>query len=740
MRKCKKCGEIYNDESVRFCKKCGGEVGDEVCYCTKCGKKLSIDEKYCSACGEKNIRNISNAVNDKSDKKGLGFTIRKKHIIPVVSVFAFLMLLFIGIFIKINGYNNYISNYEKKVQAYDLGSYKDEYNQKINMAKKVGSSFEFWKISEQKNELESLFLRIKEMNEKVHKYKKIYDGVIAELENSGKYYIPDEEENYKEKYDEIKTRLKKALDSFDEVECKNISKEFSDIRDKVIEYNEDEGEQEYNDVQDIDYNDENDYKSCEIYLLSKLKEKIEQNYKKEEFVKEKKEYMNFCKNQEIFDNAIVMDDTSADFVQGDVSQDGIIKLYYKSEDNNEEINPDNVLVYEKDDKEWRKCNVESLCKIQDREDIYIDLVADVSTSMEENFTDMQGAVEEFVDGTNDNTYLGLMQLSSGYTRMQDFTSNKELINDKVYNLQCEGCTALYATLYASVNYTSTAKGGAKCVVAFTDGKNETDNLCTENDVIDLAKQYNIPIYIVGIGEYVDDNVLREICESTGGEYYEGYDVSGLYDVYNEIYENQKQMYQLTYDTEIPFDNDREVYVCTNNSESDTNFGIHYEDELETSVLSGVYDTGISGDNLLDYFTEKKISQEEMDNLDIYDLQILINVYCAKYGYKLKDKTVKEIQNKIPSFENGSEYENGLSGQEKAVEKMKKKSTRHYHNYVALYCARDNIIYNYITDAYYENENMSKDELFSKVREKIGGSNPDKFSLETQYKKFIEGIK
>ena len=104
-------------------------------------------------------------------------------------------------------------------------------------------------------------------------------------------------------------------------------------------------------------------------------------------------------------------------------------------------------------------------------------------------------------------------------------------------LNCYGLTSLYQSLYSSVIYTA-SQPGSKCVVAFTDGLNEpygTGYDFTENDVIEAAKRYKIPVYIIALGSQVDSYVLNNIAYSTGGKYFENTSIYDLYSIYEEIY-------------------------------------------------------------------------------------------------------------------------------------------------------------------------------------------------------------
>lgn len=56
---------------------------------------------------------------------------------------------------------------------------------------------------------------------------------------------------------------------------------------------------------------------------------------------------------------------------------------------------------------------------------------------------------------------------------------------------------------------------AKSVIAFTDGKDNYSK-CKPDDVIEIAKKYKIPVFIIGIGSSTIDSDVQRICSETGG--------------------------------------------------------------------------------------------------------------------------------------------------------------------------------------------------------------------------------
>ena len=152
----------------------------------------------------------------------------------------------------------------------------------------------------------------------------------------------------------------------------------------------------------------------------------------------------------------------------DVSEHMKIKLYYEDDGNTWNADKFTLLERAKGDTAWTGAEIVSMNQVNGA--LSIDLVVDVSSSMQDIFYNMQEFVMEFVDNTDEDTELGLSIISDVYRRESGFTDDKESITDLVYGLTCNGLTSLYQSLYSSVIYTA-SQPGSKCVVAFTDGMN-----------------------------------------------------------------------------------------------------------------------------------------------------------------------------------------------------------------------------------------------------------------------------
>ena len=297
----------------------------------------------------------------------------------------------------------------------------------------------------------------------------------------------------------------------------------------------------------------------------------------------------------------------------------------------------------------------------------------------------------------------------------------------------EGLTSLYQSLYSSVMYTASVEG-PRCVVAFTDGINEPYGSGYDydyNDVISVANQYKIPIYIIGIGSNVDTNALEYIASSTGGQFYNNRSTADLSDIYSEIYEVQEEMWELSYKSDYPNNQPRKVYLYYDGV-SDGAY-LRTEFNLEPAVIvDGYSSTGlISNHDLTSFYTDAKyLSTEEIKSLgSIDEIQTVINIYFAKSGYKFGTASVLEQMKELGVIKKNGKKDGN------AAENVMKNNEVIYSNFSALQNTRYEWIYSVTSDVFYEYDgDIELDEIEELVNSRLNQSKGRfNYDIEKAYK-------
>ena len=190
-------------------------------------------------------------------------------------------------------------------------------------------------------------------------------------------------------------------------------------------------------------------------------------------------------------------------------------------------------------------------RVLNEDTISVNLVLDASGSMD-SWSKMEQAKSAA------NTLVSQMELSHGdqveiisfddYVYLQqDFTRDQALLETAINNITPRGSTALYDALYAGL-YQTYYESGVKCVIGFTDGM-ENCSSYTFDDVVAMAQNTSIPVFIIGIGEEYDVDALKRLAMECSGEYYSAnvQDLESiLTDIYLSIYEQQQDYYVFKY--------------------------------------------------------------------------------------------------------------------------------------------------------------------------------------------------
>ena len=138
------------------------------------------------------------------------------------------------------------------------------------------------------------------------------------------------------------------------------------------------------------------------------------------------------------------------------------------------------------------------------------------------------------------------------------TTDKEVLKNQ-FNLAKPGMmaqgTAIGMGLATAVNRLRESKAKSKVIILLTDGVNNQGNI-DPSTAADIAKEYGIRVYTIGVGTKgvakfpvqdmfgnisyqnmpveIDEPLLNEIAQKTGGEYYRATDKESLQNIYNRI--------------------------------------------------------------------------------------------------------------------------------------------------------------------------------------------------------------
>ena len=508
-----------------FCEKCGKKLEDGVKFCPSCGKRIEIPE------------NQTDTVYDQLEKSKKS---RKKSKLPLVLIAALAIILLAGgILYGTVGLNLQKDKLAVKIKKAGIPQYTEEMNEIVD----EWDDFGIFSISDKRNDLHKL--------KKIVNYLDEYNAAADEYKSMNK-----EKEQYALDEDSYKEYENALHDCSDAIEQKNpeslinaveIAKEtLKDLKKADDSYVEDRVKMyEGLDLKDAGDDVVSGYKK-NLKEIQDLTGKGKKDYKaiKEAFSK---------MDQIVYQYIEPKNQAVVSIQQIDASEFPTVKLYMSIKDKttgNVIENLDDAFFYiNKQDAnaKYVKQVVKSANQLNEKEALKVDMVADVSGSMDGSpLNEAKQVMSDFVGSVQFDAgdLVELTSFSTGVCLEQEFSDDAATLTNDIHNLVTGDMTSLYDALYTAVERVA-AQNGARCVIAFTDGNDNYSN-CTKEDVVNVANRYHVPVFIIGIGS-IDYADVNDIATQTGGMYYNVSDVTSMDKIYEEIYQMEKQLYLVEFE-------------------------------------------------------------------------------------------------------------------------------------------------------------------------------------------------
>lgn len=203
------------------------------------------------------------------------------------------------------------------------------------------------------------------------------------------------------------------------------------------------------------------------------------------------------------------------------------------------------------------------------EGIDIMMSIDLSTSMltrdfePDRLTVTKAVASEFVR-KREFDRIGLTVFAEESFTQCPLTTDHRVLIDFLENLQCgilDDGTAIGMGLATAVNRIKDSPAKSKVIILLTDGVNNSGYV-TPMTAAEIAKEFNIKVYTIGVGSNrsamgprsirrdgtiifgptvgrIDEQLLMQIANMTGGKYFRASDEAALVDIYNQIDQLEK---------------------------------------------------------------------------------------------------------------------------------------------------------------------------------------------------------
>lgn len=177
---------------------------------------------------------------------------------------------------------------------------------------------------------------------------------------------------------------------------------------------------------------------------------------------------------------------------------------------------------------------------------------------------LKNVAADFING-RPNDRIGLVEYAGEAYTKTPITTDKSIVQrslrDIKYNTIIEGGTAIGMGLATSVNRLKDSRAKSKVIILLTDGVNNS-GFIDPKIASELAVEYGIKVYTIGLGTNgmalspigfnangsfrygrqqveIDEKLLEEIADATGGKYFRATNNKKLAEIYKEINKLEK---------------------------------------------------------------------------------------------------------------------------------------------------------------------------------------------------------
>lgn len=190
--------------------------------------------------------------------------------------------------------------------------------------------------------------------------------------------------------------------------------------------------------------------------------------------------------------------------------------------------------------------------------VFVVVAMDVSGSMAgKALDDAKSAIGGFAESLAPTDQVGVMSFGGqGNTCFVDsgpgLTSNRDELRKFLDGAQASGDTPIYDAAVAAIQIAGTAPQGRRLAVVITDGA-DTCSKVSYDTVVQASLRTGIPLYLIGLGDKLQQDLMQSLALQTGGEYIAVADSGRLASIYQKLSERLKTQYVLTYRSKVVAD-------------------------------------------------------------------------------------------------------------------------------------------------------------------------------------------
>lgn len=211
--------------------------------------------------------------------------------------------------------------------------------------------------------------------------------------------------------------------------------------------------------------------------------------------------------------------------------------------------------------------------LKDTLPINVALVSDYSGSMgSKNISMLENGVLNFIQNKLNSDNISIIKYDDGIkTDAAGEVDLKKLIESAAETKykKMGGATAMLDALMESFSQLNKVTSNSnKISIVITDGY-ENSSMSTKNDVIKKALKTGTKIFTIGVGPFVDSELLETLALNTGGSFYHIMDPSALSWIYSDIKRRINTFYTIKFDRPLKSNRKFTLYLKACNPKCDS---------------------------------------------------------------------------------------------------------------------------------------------------------------------------
>ena len=169
-------------------------------------------------------------------------------------------------------------------------------------------------------------------------------------------------------------------------------------------------------------------------------------------------------------------------------------------------------------------------------ELWVSLVIDVSGSMNDDnkLREAKEAAKAFIARLRSKDRTAIITFSNVVTLHQQPTGDPGILNRAIDSLTAQGPTRLYDGIARGVQEVLRGRvGGRRAVIVLTDGE-DTGSQTSLESAIQPAVEAAVPIYTIGVGREIKEDILSSVANQSGARYYQATQAAQLDAVFKKL--------------------------------------------------------------------------------------------------------------------------------------------------------------------------------------------------------------